>query len=555
MPPKFIFRLLLSATEFLLLTFTIFHHRHRNSNSSKSILTSTSTSTNNKNKMTQLPADYNPMPHVIPEGENATPLEVVGATASDKLVIILVGLPGTGKTHMAKRICRYISFFLDIPAQIFNVGDYRRKICGAKLPASFYDPENLEGMEQRSKACDAALEDLIEFMGKDGVRLAVYDSTNSSPDRRHHIKQKLNDSGIGFKKMFIETLCDDEEVLEENIKSVKMSTPDYEGMDPEDAVNDFKERRKNYMSVYKTLEDDEGSFIKVFNSKKFVIHNIRGYLPLKVVHFVMNLHTLPRTFYLTRHGQSEYNLLGKIGGDSGLSKNGQEYARRLAKFAEEVIAVQTTTDQNGNEIKTKRPARLWTSTLRRTKETSAYITHEEIEETWDNGDSHKWKQFRPNPLRNLDELYAGNCDGMTYKEIEKMYPDEFAARQDDKLSYRYPRGESYMDVTLRLEPLAHRMEATREPLLVIGHQGILRIIYAYFMGMSRAEAPYVSIPLNHIIVLKPHAYGCDEEHICLMPKHEMVSDGQDEPVTSMPVKKSHKEGDTKNDPVLNAPSC
>ena len=47
----------------------------------------------------------------------------------------------------------------------------------------------------------------------------------------------------------------------------------------------------------------------------------------------MNLHTLPRTFYFTRHGQSEYNEVGKIGGDSGLSKSGMEYARRLAGHA------------------------------------------------------------------------------------------------------------------------------------------------------------------------------------------------------------------------------
>lgn len=43
-------------------------------------------------------------------------------------------------------------------------------------------------------------------------------------------------------------------------------------------------------------------------------------------------------------------------------------------------------------------------------------------------------------------------DGMTYKEIEQVYPEEFERRQADKLSYRYPRGESYYDVTLRLEP-------------------------------------------------------------------------------------------------------
>lgn len=224
----------------------------------------------------------NPMPHVIPEGDNATPLEVVGGTASDKLVIILVGLPGTGKTHMAKRICRYISFFLDIPAEIFNVGDYRRKLCGTNLTASFYDPNNSEAVEKRNKACNAALNDLVNFMKTDGVRLAVLDSTNSTLDRRELISKHLDQTDNGFKKIFVETLCDDEALLEEHIKSQKMCTPDYKDMDPDEAVKDFKQRRQNYMSVYSSLEDSEGSYIKIFNNKKFVIHNVHGYLPLKV---------------------------------------------------------------------------------------------------------------------------------------------------------------------------------------------------------------------------------------------------------------------------------
>ena len=161
--------------------------------------------------------------------------------------------------------------------------------------------------------------------------------------------------------------------------------------------------------------------------------------------------------------------------------------------------------------------------------------------------------------RNLDELYAGMCDGMTYKEIEQVFPDEFARRQDDKLSYRYPRGESYMDVTLRLEPLAQEMERTREPVLIVGHQGILRILYAYFMGLDRKEAPYVSIPLNNVIELTPHAYGCHEKRFCLMRREEMLNDGQDEPVTSMPVKKVSEQDNAvsyhPHDPVMNAPSC
>lgn len=355
-----------------------------------------------------------------------------------------------------------------------------------------------------------------------------------------------------------------------------------------------------------------------------ITHLLSSYYYNQVVHFVMNLHTLPRTFYLTRHGQSEYNLLGKIGGDSGLTPAGVEYARRLAVFAKEQIAKvggssssgggesndgNTTTsssggtgggeDTNTNTNTTKeRPCRLWTSTLRRTKETAAFLEHTSFEHTFDNGETGEWLQFRQMTRRNLDELYAGVCDGMTYKEIEQVFPEEFERRQQDKLAYRYPRGknnnkkkwngiashlffylthhhhdtyfsptntsgESYMDVTLRLEPLAQEMERTREPVLIVGHQGILRILYAYFMGLDRREAPYVSIPLNNVIELTPHAYGCHEKRYCLMMKEEMLNDGQDEPVTSMPVLKRESNSFVENvnthyaptDPIMNAPSC
>lgn len=52
-----------------------------------------------------------------------------------------------------------------------------------------------------------------------------------------------------------------------------------------------------------------------------------------------------------------------------------------------------------------------------------------------------WVQFEGRVRRNLDELYAGVCDGLTYAEIKEKYPEEFARRQEDKLTYRYPRGK------------------------------------------------------------------------------------------------------------------
>ena len=71
----------------------------------------------------------------------------------------------------------------------------------------------------------------------------------------------------------------------------------------------------------------------------------------------MNLHTSPKMIYLTRHGQSEYNLTQKIGGDSSLTAHGEEYATALAAWVHKNILVDNPR------------ARLWTSTLKRTIET------------------------------------------------------------------------------------------------------------------------------------------------------------------------------------------
>jgi broad specificity phosphatase PhoE len=65
--------------------------------------------------------------------------------------------------------------------------------------------------------------------------------------------------------------------------------------------------------------------------------------------------------------------------------------------------------------------------------------------------------------------------------------------------------------------------------LIIAHQGILRIIYAFYKGLTRAEAPYVSIPLNTVIKLTPNPYECKEDRVVLYKEEKLGSDGQDEP--------------------------
>ncbi|KAG4192486.1 hypothetical protein ERO13_A07G160200v2 [Gossypium hirsutum] len=64
------------------------------------------------------------------------------------------------------------------------------------------------------------------------------------------------------------------------------------------------------------------------------VNNISGYLPRRIVFFLVNTHLTPCPILLTRHGESRDNVRGRIGGDSVLSDTGEIYMKKLANFVE-----------------------------------------------------------------------------------------------------------------------------------------------------------------------------------------------------------------------------
>jgi broad specificity phosphatase PhoE len=114
------------------------------------------------------------------------------------------------------------------------------------------------------------------------------------------------------------------------------------------------------------------------------------------------------------------------------------------------------------------------------------------------------------PWRALNELDVGDCEALTYEQIQEKFPKEFALRDQDKYHYRYPRGESYEDLVNRLEPVIMELER-QDNVLVICHQAVSRCILAYFLDKPQSELPYIKVPLHTVIKLTPIAYGCEME--------------------------------------------
>lgn len=403
---------------------------------------------------------------------------------SRKLALVMVGLPARGKTFVSRKIVRYLSW-LGYRARAFNVGEYRRALAGARQSADFFRPDNPEGHAARAHAAIAALDDLLTWF-RQGGEVGIYDATNTERSRRDTVYERCRAEGVQV--IFIESICEDESVVDANVRDNKLRSPDYADVDPEEAVRDFRERIAHYEQTYEPVNRSDRSYVKLIDvGRQVVVNRVEGYLGARLIFFLMNIHPAKRRIWLTRHGESHFNVAGRIGGDPGLTDRGREYRDSLAQF------IETRTPENSGVV-------VWTSTLRRTLESAAALPALSV------------------PWRALDEIDAGVCDGMTYAQIREKMPDEYRARATDKLRYRYPRGESYADVIQRLEPVIVELERQRAPVLVIGHQAIVRTLYGYLMGRPQEECPHIPIPLHTVLELSPTAYGYEEQRFALEPR-------------------------------------
>ncbi|XP_055021726.1 6-phosphofructo-2-kinase/fructose-2,6-bisphosphatase [Boleophthalmus pectinirostris] len=410
-------------------------------------------------------------------------------------MIVMVGLPARGKTYISKKLTRYLNW-IGVTTKVFNVGQYRRDATKTYNSFEFFRPDNSEAMKIRRACANAALKDVCDYFSREMGQVAVFDATNTTPERRDLILSFAKENG--YKVFFVESICDDPEIIEENIKQVKLSSPDYVDCDKDEAVEDFLKRIECYKLNYVPLDDQKDrklSYIKIFNvGSRYLVNHVQDHIQSRIVYYLMNIHVTPRSIYLSRHGESELNLLGRIGGDSGLSTRGNKYAQALGKY------------MSGQNIK---DLKVWTSHMKRTIQTAEAlgVPYEQ------------WKA--------LNEIDAGVCEEMTYEEIQDHHPEEFALRDQDKYRYRYPKGESYEDLVHRLEPVIMELER-QENVLVICHQAVMRCLLAYFLDKSADELPYLKCPLHTVLKLTPVAYGCKVESIYL--NIEAVNTHRDRPV-------------------------
>lgn len=262
---------------------------------------------------------------------------------STRLVIVLVGLPARGKSFVARKLLNFLEWY-GCQCKIFNVGKYRRKAYAevtarestdgdtknGACDADFFDANNKQAAALREEVAEIALRDMLKWIDNEQDddsdneasvhsfsninlgqqdRIAIFDATNSTDKRRRWVLEECTDPakrpGKPTGVVFVESICDDQELLDENFRFKVTNSPDYAGVGEAEAMADLRSRVKKYEDQYETIADDSLSYIKIFNlSTKLLVNHIYGRMSKVIVPALMAWNIGSRPIFLCRPGQT-----------------------------------------------------------------------------------------------------------------------------------------------------------------------------------------------------------------------------------------------------------
>ncbi|EKM57551.1 uncharacterized protein PHACADRAFT_138754 [Phanerochaete carnosa HHB-10118-sp] len=414
-----------------------------------------------------------------------------------KILVCTVGLPARGKTHISRALERYLRW-TGVKVQVISLGDYRRKVLGSAqtLPSDYFtlgekSPETIALRDGIISGC----EQLVWGFFDGGGQVVIYDANNGTKAKRQELAEKAEMKGVHI--IFLESMCDNEDIILSNIRGVKISSPDYRGWDPEKAIEDYLQRIRDHEKHYETVEETTVPNIRIVNvGEKIMVNDIRGYLQSRIVFFLMNIHNRFRTIYFARSGQSLIEHSYKA--DSDLSPAGWEYAERLKEFVLERRA--KSLEQRGLDGADRRLV-IWTSARRRSHHSAwPFLQHSA-------SDAMPAPRVKVIEKPQMSEINPGVWDGLTPEQVRQYFPDEWERFVKDPYAYRAPRAESYHDLCVRLEPTLIELEREREDLLIIGHASVIRCILAYLIGLPASEIPAIEVARGDLLEVVPTSYG------------------------------------------------
>ena len=161
--------------------------------------------------------------------------------------------------------------------------------------------------------------------------------------------------------------------------------------------------------------------------------------------------------YFVRHGATQLTAEDRFSGSVGveLSDQGRMQVRRLAeRLADDGITA------------------VYTSPLSRTVETAGILAL-----------PHGLSPIHRDGLR---EISHGRWEGLTRREVEERFREEYAAWEQDPFTFAPQDGESGLGVLARALPVVREIVVshTEQSVLVVSHKATLRLLISSLLGFD-----------------------------------------------------------------------
>ncbi len=184
--------------------------------------------------------------------------------------------------------------------------------------------------------------------------------------------------------------------------------------------------------------------------------------------------------YLVRHGESEWNILSKVQGQSNISltDKGREQARKVAeRLVNEKIDL------------------IFSSDLNRAFETAQIIG--------------KNLNLEVNGFKELREIKFGVWEGLTTKEIEEKYMKEHILWMTEPHKLNLPEAERLIDLQERLLKIVNYLvkENVNKNILIVSHGTAIKTLILGILGIDLSVYNRLSISNVSLSIIEYRDYS------------------------------------------------
>lgn len=184
--------------------------------------------------------------------------------------------------------------------------------------------------------------------------------------------------------------------------------------------------------------------------------------------------------YLVRHGESEWNILNKVQGQSNvnLTKKGIEQAKKI-----------------GERLVDDKIDLIFSSDLRRAFDTAKII-----------GDL---LDLEVNSLKELREISFGVWEGLTIKEIMDKYVNEHIVWMTEPHKLSLPKAERLIDLQERLLRVVnyHVKENNNKNILIVSHGASIKALILGILGIDLSIYNKLSISNASLSIIEYRDYS------------------------------------------------